>query len=278
METLGFVGLGHMGAPMVQSLLRAGYRVRVYDVVPEAVHALAAVGAIPADSPRSVTEAASVVFLMLQTGLQVKSVCEGKDGIFQHILPEALIVDCSSIDVESARSLQHDAEACGLRMLDAPVSGGVMAAEEARLTFMVGGSYADFVVAEPYLQAMGKRIVYTGAGGSGVAAKICNNMILGVSMIAVSEAFHLAERLGLSAEKLFEVASNASGQCWSLTQYCPWPNVLPNVPSSHEYKAGFTANMMLKDLRLSQEAASSAGVVTPLGAHARELYEQFVLQ
>jgi len=208
----------------------------------------------------------------------VSACCLGDEGFFSLLKSSTLYIDSSSVDIESSRSLHIKAQSMGIKMLDAPVSGGVAAAESATLTFMVGGDQLLFDRAKPLLGAMGKNIIHAGGATSGAAAKICNNMLLGISMIAVSEAFVLAERLGLDAKKLYEISSNASGQCWSLTQYCPVPNIMPDVPSSHQYKPGFTAKMMLKDLNLSQSAALTAEIETPLGHHARELYQSFVDQ
>jgi 3-hydroxyisobutyrate dehydrogenase len=203
-------------------------------------------------------------------------ICTGKKGVFENAKPNTLFLDCSSIDVESSRKLHINAKSHGVTMFDAPVSGGVAAATAGTLTFMVGGDEKNFAHADSILKAMGKKIIYAGNDTAGVAAKICNNMLLGISMIGVCEAFVLAEKLGLDPKKLFEISSNASGQCWSLTSYCPSPHILPSVPSSNDYKPGFSAKMMLKDLRLSQDAASLANTETPLGNHAMKLYEQFV--
>jgi 3-hydroxyisobutyrate dehydrogenase len=274
---IGFVGLGHMGTPMVKNLLHHQYSVTVFDLVDDAVNALVALGATRANTLSDIATDADVVFTMLQTGEQVKKCCLGEAGIFSHLNKKnALYIDCSSIDIHTSRELHAAAKSRDIQMCDAPVSGGVVAAQNATLTFMVGGDENHFNQAQTVLSAMGKKIIYAGLAGSGAAAKICNNMILGISMIGVSEAFVLAEKLGLDAKKLFEISSNASGQCWSLTNYCPSPNILPNVPSSHDYQPGFTAKMMLKDLQLSQDAASTVHAETPLGKHAMELYAQFV--
>jgi 3-hydroxyisobutyrate dehydrogenase len=277
MKTIGFIGLGHMGTPMVKNLLRNRYQVKVFDLNEAAMHELISAGAIARKSPAEIAQDADFVITMLQTGDQVKKSCLGERGIFAHLnKPEAIFIDCSSVDIQSSRQMHEEARSRGIAMLDAPVSGGVVAAENATLTFMVGGDSHHVKCAESLLNAMGKKIIYAGLAGCGAAAKICNNMILGVSMIAVCEAFVLADKLGLDAKKLFEISSNASGQCWSLTNYCPWPNILPNVPSSHDYQPGFSAKMMLKDLKLSQDAASDVHVSTPLGKHAMALYQQFV--
>lgn len=277
MAKIGFIGLGHMGNPMVKNLLRHKHEVVVYDLVDEAVHALVQEGAVAATSVVAVTETTDVIITMLQTGAQVQQCCLGDKGIFAHIQrTNALYIDCSSIDISASKQLHEKAKNLGIAMLDAPVSGGVAAAVAGTLTFMVGGETANFHKANSILAAMGKNIIHAGAESHGVAAKICNNMILGVSMIAVSEAFILANKLGLDPQKLFDISTHASGQCWSLSQYCPWPNILPNVPSSHHYQPGFTAQMMLKDLMLSQDAAAYANIDTPLGEHAKALFQQFV--
>ncbi len=277
MTTIGFIGLGHMGHPMVDNLLKNKYTVKVFDLVETAVKQSVKSGAAAGKSPGNVAMDADVVITMLQTSDQVKECCLGKSGIFENLNKKgALYIDCSSIDVVGSRELHQEAKSRGIAMLDAPVSGGVAAAEKATLTFMVGGEASAFECGKPILSAMGKKIIHAGSAGTGAAAKICNNMILGISMIAVSEAFVLADKLGLSAEKLFEITSNASGQCWSLTSYCPWPGILPNVPSSNNYQPGFTSHMMLKDLKLSQEAAQHANAYTPLGQHAMKIYQDFV--
>jgi len=277
MKTVGFIGLGHMGKLMVKNLLKNNYTVKVYDICDDAIASLVNDGAIATKSPAEIAKDADVVLTMLQTGDQVKQSCLGPQGIFAQLnKSNALFIDSSSIDIQCSRELHSQAKSQGIAMLDAPVSGGVLGAEAGKLTFMVGGDENNFNHAQPFLNAMGKKIIYAGPSGNGAAAKICNNMILGVSMIAVCEAFVLASKLGLDAQKLFEISSNASGQCWSLTNNCPWPNILPNVPSSHHYEPGFTAKMMLKDLKLSQDAAESAHAATPLGKHAMQLYEQFV--
>ncbi|WP_260512004.1 3-hydroxyisobutyrate dehydrogenase [Coxiella burnetii] len=276
MTTIGFIGLGHMGQPMVNNLIKNNCLVKVYDVIDEAVEKAVKTGATAAASPAEVAEEADVVFTMLQTSDQVRNCCLSAKGIFATINRQAIYIDSSSIDIEGSRELHKEAKKRGISMLDAPVSGGVAAAEAAGLTFMVGGEKEDFEPAKRVRGILGKKIIYAGSDGAGAAAKICNNMLLGISMIAVSEAFVLADKLGLDPQKLFEISSNASGECWSLTHYCPWPGILKDVPSSHEYKPGFTAKMMLKDLNLSQAAASDAKANTPLGKRATELYQQFV--
>ncbi|OGO91670.1 MAG: 3-hydroxyisobutyrate dehydrogenase [Coxiella sp. RIFCSPHIGHO2_12_FULL_44_14] len=277
MRMIGFIGLGHMGTPMVKNLIKNNYSVKVFDIVDEAIQRLLPLGAQAAHSASAIAKEADVVITMLQTGEQVKQTCLGDNGLFAHFKrSKSLYLDCSSIDVKSSRELHEQAKAASIAMLDAPVSGGVAAAEAGTLTFMVGGEEPHLEWAFPFLAAMGKKVIHAGPAGSGVVAKICNNMILGISMIAVSESFLLGERLGLDPKKLFDIVSNASGQCWSLTQYCPYPSILPNVPSSHDYQPGFSAKMMLKDLELSQDAANLANTITKLGKEATLLYKKFV--
>jgi 3-hydroxyisobutyrate dehydrogenase len=217
-----------------------------------------------------------IVITMLPAGPEVRSVYLGDDGVLVHARPGALLIDCSTIDVETARAVAAAAAEARFEMLDAPVSGGVTGAETASLTFMVGGPAEAFERARPILAAMGRTIVHAGAAGNGQAAKICNNMILGVSMIAVCEAFSLGERLGLAAQTLFDVSAKSSGQCWALTSYCPVPGPVPASPANRDYAPGFTAAMMLKDLRLAQQAAGATATPTPLGAAAANLFQLFV--
>lgn len=276
MTTIGFVGLGHMGNPMVKNLLQAGHTLKVYDLSSKAIEPLVAAGAIAAESPADVAKDADVVFTMLQNGEQVMTTCLGEKGILQAMRADALYIDSSSIAITATRSLHEQAEKMELAMVDAPVSGGVKGAENASLTIMVGGEKAHFQRATSILQHLGKAVIYAGPAGSGQVAKICNNMILGISMIAVSEAFILGEQLGLDPKKLHEIVSHSSGQCWSLTNYCPVPNVMENVPANNHYQPGFTSAMMLKDLKLSQDAAKVAKVDVKIGELATKLYQQFV--
>jgi len=252
--------------------------VTVYDVMPDASRELSKDGAKAATSIQEAAENQDVVITMVQTGKQVSEVCQGDKGIFKHIPRNALYIDCSSIDIVTSRALHVEAEKLGIAMLDAPVSGGVTGAANGSLTMMVGGSEANFARAEPILQKIGKKIIFAGQPGSGQAAKICNNMLLAISMIGVSEAFSLSNKLGLDPKKFFDISSNASGQCWSMTSYCPVPGIIENVPANRSYAAGFMAKMMLKDLRLAQHAAESADVAIPMGGMAAELYELFVSQ
>ena len=272
MAKIGFIGLGNMGAPMAANLVKSGEHVLGFDVVPAARDASVRDGVqIVANAPSAVDDA-EIVVTMLPGGQQVLSV-------WNEIVPRArqgtLFIDCSTIDVDSARKAHALAAARGVATLDAPVSGGVGGAKAATLTFMVGGSDHAFARGKPVLERMGKRIVHCGEAGNGQVAKICNNLILGASMIAVSEAFVLGEKLGLSHQALFDVVSGSSGQCWSLTSYCPVPGPVPASPANNGYKAGFTAALMLKDLNLAKQAAQSAGVAAALGVHAGEIYEQF---
>jgi 3-hydroxyisobutyrate dehydrogenase len=276
MATIGFIGLGNMGAPMAANLLKAGHKVIGFDLVRDAVEALAAKGGSAAASAPAAAAAGETIITMLPAGPHVRSVYLGEDGLLAHARRDALLIDCSTIDVDTARAVAATAAQAGFEMLDAPVSGGVGGAEAATLTFMVGGAETAFARAQPVLAAMGRNIVHAGPAGNGQAGKICNNMILGVSMIAVCEAFSMAERLGLPAQTLFDVAAKSSGQCWALTSYCPVPGPVPSSPANRDYKAGFTAAMMLKDLRLAQQAAGMTATATPLGAAAASLYQLFV--
>lgn len=277
MARIGFIGLGHMGLPMAINLIKAGHDVTGFDLQADALDALVTAGGVKAASLEDVAKKNEILITMLQTGDQVKKVCVGDNGLYAHA-DGALHIDCSSIDVQSARYLHQYAAASHLLALDAPVSGGVAGAGAGTLTFMVGGDASALEKAMPVLSAMGKKIIHTGQPGSGQAAKICNNMILGITMIGVSEAFILAEKLGLAADKLFDVVNSSSGQCWAISKYAPVPNLLPDVPANHGYKPGFTASMMLKDLNLSQQSAAAAGVDTPLAAKATALYQHFIHQ
>jgi 3-hydroxyisobutyrate dehydrogenase len=276
MATIGFVGLGNMGLPMAQNLVKSGHAVAGFDLSEYAAERLAVGGGRRANSVLEACTNAEIVITMLPAGEQVRDVYLGPQGVLAAAAAQTLLIDSSTIDVDTAREVASDAEARGLAMVDAPVSGGVSGAQSASLTFMVGGRVEAFERARPVLEKMGKTIVHAGGAGNGQAAKICNNMILGISMIAVSEAFLLAEKLGLDAQKLFEISSKSSGQCWSLTSYCPVPGPVPTSPANRDYKAGFTAAMMLKDLHLAQTAARAARAATPLGAGAAAVYERFV--
>jgi len=276
MAKIGFIGLGNMGLPMAQNLVKAGHAVAGFDVSRDAIDRFAAAGGETARSIGEACRGAEVVITMLPAGRQVHDVYFGEEGVLASAPAGALLIDSSTIDVETARDVAHVAAGQTFEMIDAPVSGGVAGAQEATLTFMVGGSEGAFERARPLLEAMGKTIVHAGGPGNGQAAKICNNMILGASMIVVSEAFLLAEKLGLDAQKLFDISSQSSGQCWSMTKYCPVPGLVPTSPANRDYKAGFTASMMLKDLKLAQTAARITRAATPLGAGAAAVYERYV--
>jgi 3-hydroxyisobutyrate dehydrogenase len=276
MARIGFIGLGNMGLPMAQNLIKAGHSVTGLDVSKSQVDKLVAAGGKAAGSVKDAASGVEVLITMLPAGAQVREVYLGNGAAIAAVGQGTLLIDSSTIDVETARAVSSAAQAKGLAMLDAPVSGGVGGAQAGTLTFMVGGADAAFERAKPILEKMGKTIVHAGGPGNGQAAKICNNMILGVSMIAVSEAFVLAEKLGLDAQKLFDISSKSSGQCWSMTAYCPVPGPVPTSPANRDYQAGFTAAMMLKDLKLAQDAAKTAGAATPLGADAAKIYDQYV--
>ncbi|RWK55381.1 3-hydroxyisobutyrate dehydrogenase [Mesorhizobium sp.] len=275
MTTIAFIGLGNMGNPMAANLVKAGYAVHGFDLIPENLVIAKEHGVVVMANAVAAVKEADVVITMLPAGKHVLSV-------YEDIVPKAkkgaLFIDSSTIDVESARKAHAIAARHRLLSIDAPVSGGTGGAAAGTLTFMAGGSKEAFTKAEPILKPMAGRIVHCGDDGAGQAAKICNNMILGISMIGVAEAFVLAEKLGLSHQALFDVASNSSGQCWSLTTYCPVPGPVPTSPANNGYRPGFAAALMLKDLKLSQEAAQSAGAVTPLGAEATQLYALFNAQ
>ena len=276
MAAIGFIGLGNMGLPMAENLVKSGNAVIGFDLNEGAVERLAAGGGRRAHAMPETCSNTEVIITMLPAGEQVRDVYLGTQGVLAAAPAQVLLSDCSTIDVDTARQVASAAEAKGLAMIDAPVSGGVAGAQAASLTFMVGGPRDAFDRARPLLEQMGKTIVHAGGAGNGQAAKICNNLILGVSMIAVCEAFLLAEKLGLDAQKLFEISSESSGQCWSLTSYCPVPGPVPTSPANRDYKAGFTAAMMLKDLNLAQTAARSTRASTPIGAGAAAVYERFV--
>ncbi|MEV0443152.1 3-hydroxyisobutyrate dehydrogenase [Streptomyces spectabilis] len=271
---VAFVGLGHMGGPMAANLVRAGHRVVGHDLVPRALDAAVAAGVEAAPSAVAAAADADVVLTMLPAGRHVLALYE-EEGLLAAARPGTLFVDCSTIDVADARAAHAAAAAAGHAAVDAPVSGGVMGAEAGTLTFMAGGAAADVARAEPLLSAMGKKTVRCGPAGAGQAAKICNNMILGISMIAVSEAFVLGESLGLSHQALYDVASTASGQCWALTTNCPVPGPVPGSPANRDYRPGFAAPLMAKDLGLAAAAIRAGGVRAELGLRAAEMYRDF---
>jgi len=265
---IGFIGLGNMGAPMAKNLAKAGHDVTGFDPAGVSVEGVAS-----ADSTEGAVRGMDAVITMLPNGEIVRAV---HDDIVKAADKGALIIDCSTVDVDSARAVHKLAEDAGHLSLDAPVSGGTGGAEAGTLTFMVGGGEDAFAKGKPLFDIMGQKAVHCGAAGAGQAAKICNNMILGISMIGVCEAFHLADKLGLDRQAMFDVASTSSGSCWSINTYCPAPGIGPKSPADNDYKPGFAAELMLKDLNLSQEAAESAGATTELGGHARDIYDAFV--
>ncbi|MCA8888784.1 MAG: 3-hydroxyisobutyrate dehydrogenase [Parvularculaceae bacterium] len=272
MSTIAFIGLGHMGGPMAANLAKAGHPVRAFDLSADAVKKAVGAGCVAASSVADAVRGAEFVLTMLPAGEHVKAVYHNEDGVIANAAKGALLIDSSTIDVVSARDVASAAGARGFDMLDAPVSGGVGGALAGTLTFMVGGAPAAFTRARPMLENMGRNIFHAGAAGNGQVAKIANNMLLGVTMIATCEAFNLAEKLGLDAQTFFDISSTASGQSWSMTSYCPAPGPVPTAPSNKDYAPGFTAAMMLKDMRLAQDAAHSARAATPLGAQAQALY------
>lgn len=272
MAKIAFIGLGNMGGPMAANLVKAGHAITGFDLSPVSAAAAQVDGVTIAGTATDAVKTADVIITMLPAGRHVRAV-------WAELLPKsakgALFIDCSTVDVDSARAVHGLATSAGLFSLDAPVSGGTGGAKAATLTFMVGGDEGAFAAGKAILENMGRKVVHCGGAGAGQAAKICNNMILGISMIAVGEAFVLAEKLGLSHQALFDVASTSSGQCWSLSTYCPVPGPVPTSPANNGYKPGFAVDLMLKDLKLSQEAALSAGAATPLGASAAQLYALF---
>jgi 3-hydroxyisobutyrate dehydrogenase len=276
MAQIGFIGLGNMGLPMAQNLIKSGHPVCGYDVSAAALDKFSAAGGIAVRALDVASMGVDMIITMLPAREHVREVYLGQGGVLASAAPGTLLIDCSTVDVETARAVAAAAKVNELDMLDAPVSGGVTGAQAGTLTFMVGGSDQAFGRAKPVLEAMGKIIVQAGAAGSGQAAKICNNMILGISMIAVCEAFVLAEKLELDPHKLFEISSQSSGQCWSMTSYCPVPGLVPTSPANRDYQPGFTAAMMLKDLKLAQDAARLTHAVSPLGAGATAVYQRFV--
>jgi 3-hydroxyisobutyrate dehydrogenase len=280
MADIGFIGLGNMGGPMAANLVEAGHAVVGFDVVPAALEAAVASGVTAADSATAAAAAAPVTITMLPAGVQVREIYTGAPGDENGIIaaaPEgALLIDCSTIDVATAREVHQAAAAAGRAMLDAPVSGGVAGAAAGTLTFMAGGAEDAFARARPVLEAMGRTIVHAGGPGNGQAAKVCNNMILGVSMIAVAEAFALGEKLGLNPKTFFDITSKASGSCWAMLNHLPVPGIVETSAANRDFAPGFAAAMMDKDMGLSQDAAGQAGAATPLGAVAAALYGEFV--
>lgn len=274
MTAIAFIGLGNMGGGMAANLAKAGHDVRAFDLSAEAMARAKEAGCLPADSAADAVAGAEVVVTMLPAGRHVESVYA--EQVFGAAAPATLLIDCSTIDVETARRVAAAAAAKGLSAVDAPVSGGIAAANAGTLTFMVGGSKEAFERAQPVLAAMGKAVIHAGSNGAGQAAKICNNMLLGATMVATCEAFGLARKLGLDPATFFAISSVSSGQSWSMTSYCPVPGVGPETPADHDYHGGFAAALMLKDMRLAMAAAESSGADTPMGRRATDLYEDFV--
>ena len=273
MTRIAFIGLGNMGGGMAANLVKAGLEVAAYDLSPAAMAEAVAAGCVAGNGVSGAVQGAAAVITMLPAGAHVREVVERE--VLPNAEPGALIIDCSTIDVETARHLSDMAANAGYVFADAPVSGGIMAARAGSLAFMVGCAAADFARIEAILTPMAKAVFHAGGPGSGQAAKICNNMVLGVSMLGLCEAFALAEKLGLSPDRFFEIASQSSAQCWSLTTYCPWPGPVPAAPANQGYEGGFLTRLMLKDLKLAQEAAARSGATTPLGAQAEAMFALF---
>jgi 3-hydroxyisobutyrate dehydrogenase len=274
MARIAFIGLGHMGGGMAPNLAKAGHEVRAFDLVPEAVAHARQGGCSAVASAADAVKDADVVITMLPASKHVRAVFE--NDVAPNAKPGTLLIDCSTIDVASAREVGAAMEASDFEFVDAPVSGGIAAAAGGSLTFMVGGSDQAFAKAQPFLEPMAKAVIHAGQLGAGQAAKICNNMILGATMIATCEAFVLAQKLGLDPQVFFDISSKASGQSWSMTSYAPVPGVGPDTPADHDYEGGFAAALMLKDLKLAMEAAGQVGAYTPMGGEAEELFERFV--
>jgi 3-hydroxyisobutyrate dehydrogenase len=273
MARVAFIGLGNMGGGMAVNLAKAGHDVRAFDLSAEALDKARAAGCLPVESAAASCEGVDAVVTMLPAGKHVEGVYT--DSVFGNAPASAILIDCSTIDVATAKRVAEAAAAKGYQAVDAPVSGGIAAANAGTLTFMVGGSEEAFRRAEEFLSEMGKAVIHAGDSGAGQAAKICNNMLLGAEMVATCEAFLLAQKLGLDPQKFFDIASVSSGQSWSMTSYAPLPGVGPTTPADNDYQGGFAAALMLKDLRLAAEAAESVGAETPMGTRARELYERF---
>ena len=274
MARVAFIGLGHMGGGMAPNLAKSGHEVRAFDLSEEALAHAVERGCQRAKSTDEAVKDADAVVTMLPAGKHVAEVY--RSHVFGKAPKSAILIDCSTIDVATAKAVEEEAQAQGYTMVDAPVSGGIAAAEGGTLTFMVGGSDDGFGKAREYLEKMGKAVIHAGDAGSGQAAKICNNMLLGATMAATCEAFVLAQKLGLDLQTFYEISSKASGQSWSMTSYCPVPGVGPETPADRGYEGGFAAALMLKDLKLAMEAAQKAGAYTPMGGEAEELYQRFV--
>ncbi|WP_119165820.1 3-hydroxyisobutyrate dehydrogenase [Algihabitans albus] len=277
MADIGFIGLGNMGGPMAKNLVAAGHAVKGFDVTPSAVTAAEAAGIVPVETAVATAADVEVVFTMLPAGRHVRGIYLGEDGegVVAAARPGTVMIDSSTIDISSARAVHAAAAAAGHLMVDAPVSGGVAGAEAGTLTMMVGGADASFEAAKPYLEIVGGKVIHAGGAGNGQVAKVCNNMILGISMIAISEAFTLGDKLGLDPKVLFDISSTASGSCWAMLHHNPVPGIVETAAANRDYKPGFATAMMHKDLQLAQAAAQEAGAATPLGAEAAALYTLF---
>jgi 3-hydroxyisobutyrate dehydrogenase len=273
MARIGFIGLGNMGGGMAANLAKAGHDVRAFDLSAEALDRAKAAGCLPVESAAEAAQDAEIIVTMLPAGKHVAQVYE--ESLFDNAPGTALLIDCSTIDVATAKEVAAAAKARGIAAVDAPVSGGIAAANAGTLTFMVGGPESAFQRAEPILEKMGKAVIHAGGAGAGQAAKICNNMLLGASMVATCETFLLAQKLGLDPQTFYDIASKASGQNWSMTSYCPLPGVGPESPADRDYQGGFATALMLKDLKLAMEAAETADADVPMGEKAADLYQQF---
>ncbi len=274
MARVAFIGLGNMGGGMAANLAKAGHEVVAFDLSKDALARAAANGCTIADSAEQAVADADAVVTMLPAGKHVAEVY--RTNLLRNAPKTAILIDCSTIDVATAKAVEAEAQTAGYTMVDAPVSGGIAAAEGGTLTFMVGGSSEGFEQARPFLEAMGKAVIHAGDAGAGQAAKICNNMLLGATMAATAEAFVLAQKLGLDLQTFYDISSKASGQSWSMTSYCPVPGIGPDTPADRNYDGGFAAALMLKDLQLAMAAAAEAGAYTPMGGEAAELYQRFV--
>ena len=274
MARIGFIGLGNMGLPMAANLIRAGHEVLGLDLAEASRARFAEAGGTVVGSIAEAASDVAVIVTMLPAGPQVRDVLTRSDGVLANAAPDSLLIDSSTIDVRTSRELAEAATSRGLAMLDAPVSGGTSGATGGTLTFMVGGDAAAFSRAKPILAQMGRTIVHAGPSGAGQAAKVCNNLMLGISMVGVAEAFALADKLGLDKQALFDISSTSSGQCWALTGYCPVPGPVPTAPSNRDYEAGFAVDLMLKDLTLAIGAESETGTASVLGETARDAYRR----
>jgi 3-hydroxyisobutyrate dehydrogenase len=274
MAKVAFIGLGNMGGGMAANLAKAGHEVRAFDLSQDALDRAVSRGATAASDAAEACGEAEAVITMLPAGKHVAEVY--RKTVFTGAPKEAILIDCSTIDVDTAKTLEGEAAFAKFTMVDAPVSGGIAAAEGGTLTFMIGGSEEGFHRARPFLEQMGKAVIHAGDAGAGQAAKICNNMLLGATMVATCETFALAQKLGLNLQTFYDISSKASGQSWSMTSYCPVPGVGPETPADRGYEGGFAAALMLKDLKLAMEAAQASGAYTPMGGEAQELYERFV--